>query len=56
MQENSEIDSGNSLLLEDKPEQIGTADSQGCIRLHNGNAILLYNLFEEGLSTVEVAE
>ncbi|HUU19424.1 MAG TPA: L,D-transpeptidase family protein [Sedimentisphaerales bacterium] len=38
------------------PEQIGTADSQGCIRLHNGNAILLYNLFEEGLSTVEVVE
>jgi len=39
-----------------EPEQIGTADSQGCIRLHNGNAILLYNLFEEGLSTVEVVE
>ncbi len=39
-----------------EPEQIGTADSQGCIRLHNGNAILLYNLVEEGLSTVEVAE
>ncbi len=38
------------------PEQIGTADSQGCIRLHNGDAILLYNLFEEGLSTVEVVE
>jgi len=38
------------------PEQIGTADSRGCIRLHNGDAILLYNLFEEGLSTVEVVE
>jgi len=38
------------------PEQIGTADSRGCIRLHNGDAILLYNLFEEGSSTVEVVE
>ncbi|MFZ2148313.1 MAG: L,D-transpeptidase family protein [Sedimentisphaerales bacterium] len=38
------------------PEQIGTADSQGCIRLHNGDAILIYKLFEEGLSTVEVVE
>jgi len=38
------------------PEQIGTADSQGCIRLHNGDAILIYNLFEEDLSTVEVVE
>ena len=26
------------------PEQIGKADSQGCIRLHNGNAILIYNM------------
>jgi hypothetical protein len=38
------------------PEQIGTADSQGCIRLHNGDAILIYKLFEEGSSTVEVVE
>lgn len=38
------------------PEQIGTADSRGCIRMHNGNAILIYKLFEEGLSTVEVVE
>ena len=38
------------------PEQIGTADSQGCIRLDNGNAILVYNLLEPGFSTVEVVE
>ncbi len=38
------------------PHQIGTADSQGCIRLHNGDAILLYNLLEPGYSQVEVVE
>ncbi len=48
--------SGFALHGTKDPEQIGTADSQGCIRLHNGDAILLYNLFEEGLSTVEVVE
>ena len=39
-----------------KPEEIGTAGSQGCIRLHNGDAILMYNLLEPGLSKVEVVE
>ena len=38
------------------PNQIGTASSQGCIRLHNGNAILMYNLLMPGLSQVEVVE
>ena len=35
-----------------KPEEIGTANSQGCIRLHNGDAILLYNLLMPGFSQV----
>jgi len=39
-----------------KPEEIGTPGSQGCIRLHNGDAILVYNLLEPGFSQVEVVE
>ncbi len=39
-----------------KPEEIGTEGSQGCIRLHNGDAILVYNLLVPGLSKVEVVE
>jgi len=38
------------------PGQIGKASSQGCIRLHNGNAILMYNLLMPGFSRVEVVE
>jgi len=39
-----------------QPEEIGTAGSQGCIRLHNGDAILVYNLLVPGYSQVEVVE
>ncbi len=38
------------------PEQIGTAGSQGCIRLHNGNAILMYKLLMPGVSLVDVVD
>ena len=38
------------------PEQIGTAGSQGCIRMHNGKAILVYNMLYSGLSQVEVVD
>jgi len=38
------------------PNEIGTAGSKGCIRLHNGDAILVYNLLIPGLSKVEVVE
>jgi len=38
------------------PEQIGMAGSQGCIRLHNGDAILMYNLLMPAFSRVEVVE
>jgi len=38
------------------PNLIGTAGSRGCIRLHNGDAILLYSLLEAGFSRVEVVE
>jgi LysM repeat protein len=39
-----------------EPEQIGTAGSRGCIRMHNGDAILVYNLLAPTFSQVEVAE
>ncbi len=38
------------------PEQIGTAGSQGCIRLRKGNAILVYNLLFPNFSQVEVTD
>jgi LysM repeat protein len=38
------------------PNEIGIAGSQGCIRLHNGDAILLYNLLAPGYSRVEIVE
>jgi len=38
------------------PEQIGTADSRGCIRLENGDVIRVYNLLEPVISVVDVVE
>jgi len=35
---------------------IGTAGSRGCIRLHNGDVVLLYNLLVPEYSQVEVVE
>ena len=37
-------------------ESIGMASSRGCIRLYNGEAILLYNILMQGFSQVEVVE
>jgi hypothetical protein len=39
-----------------EPEQIGSAGSQGCIRMHNGDAILIYNMLFPGLSQVEIID
>lgn len=39
-----------------KPEQIGTAGSRGCIRMYNGQAIMVYNMLIDGLSQVEVTD
>ncbi len=39
-----------------KPEQIGVAGSQGCIRTHDVDVVLLYNLLSPGSSLVEVAD
>ncbi|UCE49004.1 MAG: L,D-transpeptidase family protein [Phycisphaerales bacterium] len=39
-----------------EPDQIGTAGSRGCIRMYNGEAIMVYNMLVEGLSQVEVTE
>jgi lipoprotein-anchoring transpeptidase ErfK/SrfK len=38
------------------PEQIGTPGSQGCIRLHNGDAVTVYNLMIPGVSLVDVVD
>ena len=38
------------------PNEIGTAGSQGCIRLDNGDAILIYNLLVPSHSHVRVVE
>ena len=38
------------------PNLIGSVGSRGCIRLHNGDVILVYNLLMPGLSRVEVVE
>jgi lipoprotein-anchoring transpeptidase ErfK/SrfK len=38
------------------PELIGKADSRGCIRMYNGEVKLVYDLLEEGISTVRVVE
>jgi len=37
-----------------EPESIGTASSRGCIRLHNGDAIKVYNMLVEVHSLVKV--
>jgi LysM repeat protein len=37
-----------------EPETIGTASSRGCIRLHNGEAILIYNLLMPTYSLVRI--
>ncbi|MBN1805046.1 MAG: L,D-transpeptidase family protein [Sedimentisphaerales bacterium] len=39
-----------------EPEQIGKADSRGCIRMYNGDVILVYDLMQPGISTVRVVD
>ncbi|MFA7486161.1 MAG: L,D-transpeptidase family protein, partial [Phycisphaerae bacterium] len=39
-----------------KPEEIGSATSRGCIRLHNGDVLLMYNLMMPGASRVEIVD
>ena len=38
------------------PETIGTKSSQGCIRLFNGEAIMVYNMMMPGFSEVRVVD
>ncbi|GAH54375.1 unnamed protein product, partial [marine sediment metagenome] len=40
----------------DEPETIGTESSRGCIRLHNGDVIFVYDLLVPVHSLVEVVE
>ena len=39
-----------------EPDQIGSQSSQGCIRMYNGEAILMYNLLVPTYSQVEVTD
>ena len=38
------------------PNQIGKSDSRGCIRMYNGDAIMMYNLLMPGLSQVQIMD
>jgi len=38
------------------PNQIGQRGSRGCIRLHNGDAVAVYNMLMPGLSRVQVVD
>jgi len=38
------------------PNQIGKAESRGCIRMFNGDAVLMYNLLMPGVSQVQVLD
>jgi hypothetical protein len=38
------------------PNQIGKQGSRGCIRLHNGDAVAVYNMLMPGLSKVQVVD
>jgi LysM repeat protein len=38
------------------PQQIGTQGSRGCIRLHNGNVVEVYNMLMQGVSLVDVVD
>ena len=39
-----------------EPETIGTLSSRGCVRLHNGDVIELYEMLESGHSNVQVVD
>ena len=39
-----------------KPQELGTQGSQGCIRMENGAAIMVYNMLFPAYSTVEVLD
>jgi hypothetical protein len=36
--------------------QLGTANSRGCVRLHNGDVVLVYNLLAPSYSRVDIVE
>jgi len=56
MDENTRDKKGFGIHGTKEPESIGRASSRGCIRLHNGDAIRVYNLVVPVDSTVEVIE
>ncbi len=53
---NAKDRSGFGIHGTEEPETIGTRSSRGCIRLHNGDVMLVYNLLVPRYSQVEVVE
>lgn len=56
VQGNAKSQTGFGIHGTEKPHTIGSASSRGCIRLHNGDAILLYNLLVPTYSQVEILD
>jgi lipoprotein-anchoring transpeptidase ErfK/SrfK len=56
MEGNAKDKTGFGIHGTKEPETIGVAESRGCIRLHNGHAILVYNLLVPIYSQVRVEE
>lgn len=54
--ENTRDRTGFALHGTKDPDSIGARSSRGCIRLHNGDVIEVYNLLQEGISEVLIVE
>ena len=54
--ENTKKETGYGIHGTKDPETIGTASSRGCVRLHNGDVIFVYNLLEPVHSTVIIED
>ncbi|MBP8605513.1 MAG: L,D-transpeptidase family protein [Phycisphaerae bacterium] len=54
--ENTRNRTGFAIHGTKEPETIGTRSSRGCIRLHNGEVIEVYNLLYPGISEVLIEE
>ncbi|MFC1675767.1 L,D-transpeptidase family protein [Planctomycetota bacterium] len=48
--------SGFGLHGTNEPNSIGTASSRGCIRLHNGEVMEVYNMLVPGLSQIRIVD
>jgi len=56
MDEGTRDEKGFGIHGTKEPESIGRASSRGCIRLHNGDAIKIYDMLVPVHSSVRVEE